>query len=94
MNPEFGSRLNNLVFEQNDKVLKGLIRHYVIDAINRWEKRVVITGVSFDETELNTDANLLLVCIAYRVIHSQVDGNLVFPFHLYDSTILASTFGP
>ena len=35
MNPEFGSRLNDLVFEQNDEVLKGLIRHYMIDAIKR-----------------------------------------------------------
>ena len=26
LNPEFGSRLNNLVFERNDEVLKGLIR--------------------------------------------------------------------
>jgi hypothetical protein len=31
MNPEFGSRLKDLVFEQNDEVLKGLIRHHVID---------------------------------------------------------------
>ena len=49
MNPEFGSRLKDLVFEQNDEVLKGLLRHYVIDAIKRWEKRVIITEVRFDD---------------------------------------------
>ncbi len=80
MNPEFGSRLNDLLFEQNDEVLKGLIRHYVIDAINRWEKRAVITGVSFDQPTLNTYRNELLVRIAYRVIRNQVDGNLVYSF--------------
>ena len=37
MSPEFGSRLKDLVFEPNDSVLKGLIRHYVIDAIERWD---------------------------------------------------------
>lgn len=80
MNPEFGSRLHDLVFEQNDEVLKGLIRHYVIDAIKRWEKRVIITGVSFDDAPQNIDRNLRLVRISYRVIQSQVEGSLVYPF--------------
>ena len=81
MNPEFGSRLKDLVFEQNDQVLKALVRHYVIDAIKRWEKRVIVTSVEFDDTPANKDRNLLLVRINYRVIQSQVDGNLVYPFH-------------
>ncbi len=81
MLPEFGSRLRDLVFEPNDEVLKGLVRHYVIDAIKRWEKRVVITEVSFDDSDVNKDRNLLLVRISYRVIQSQVEGNLVYPFH-------------
>ena len=80
MNPEFGSRLNILVFEQNDDVLKGLIRHYVIEAIKRWDKRVVITGVSFEDSYSNIDSNVLQVRISYRIILSQVEGNLVYPF--------------
>jgi phage baseplate assembly protein W len=69
--------LNDLVFEQNDEVLKGLMRHYVIDAIKRWEKRVVITGVTFDDAPQNIDRNLLSVRISYRVIQSHVEGILV-----------------
>ena len=80
MNPEFGSRLKDLVFEQNDEVLKGLVRHYVVEAIRRWEKRVVIAGVSFDDSAVNTNRNQLLVRIAYQVVQSQVKGNLVYPF--------------
>lgn len=81
MNPEFGSRLHDLVFEQNDEVLKGLIRHYLIDAIKRWEKRVVITGVSFAGVAKNTDQNMLFIHISYRLIRSQEEGNLVYPFY-------------
>jgi phage baseplate assembly protein W len=81
MNPEFGSQLNDLVFEQNDEVLKGLIRHYVIDAIKRWEKRVVITCVTFDDAPQNIDSNLLPVRISYRVIQSQAEGTFVYPFY-------------
>ena len=80
MNPEFGSRLKDLVFEPNDSVLKGLIRHYVIDAIERWEKRVYVTDVSFDDSPEAVDANAIPVRISYRVIDTQVEGNLVWPF--------------
>jgi len=80
MRPEFGSRVKDLVFEQNDAVLKGLLRFHITDAIKRWEKRVVVTNVSFDESPDATDANWLLVRIAYRVIQCQVEGNLVWPF--------------
>ncbi|MCP3870899.1 MAG: GPW/gp25 family protein, partial [Gammaproteobacteria bacterium] len=67
MNPEFGSKLKDLVFEQNDEVLKGLIRHYVNDAIRRWEKRVVITGISYGDSAQDTDRNILNIIISYRV---------------------------
>ncbi len=80
MNPEFGSRLKDLVFEPNDFVFKGLIRRYVIDAIERWEKRVYVTDVSFDDTPETVDANTIPVRISYRVIDTQVEGNLVWPF--------------
>lgn len=61
-------------------VLRALLRHYVIDAITRWEKRVYVTDVSFDESPVGSDQNLFRVRIAYRVIQAQVDGNLIFPF--------------
>ena len=80
MRPEFGSRVKDLVFEQNDAVLKGLLRFHITDAIKRWEKRVAVTNVSFDESSETTDHNLVLVRISYRVIQSQVEGNLVWPF--------------
>jgi uncharacterized protein len=80
MNPEFGSHLRDLIFEPNDRVLRGLLRHYVIDAIESWEKRVYVKDVAFDESPETTDANTLLVRISYRVIDTQVDGNLVWPF--------------
>lgn len=81
MNPEFGSNLKDLVFEQNDEVLKGLIRHYVIEAINRWEKRVIISDVSYAEDSGKIDQNMLLIHISYRLIRSQEEGNLVYPFY-------------
>ena len=40
MRPEFGARVKDLAFEQNDAVLRGLLRFHITDAIKRWERRV------------------------------------------------------
>lgn len=82
MNPEFGCRIRELIFEQNAAVLKGLFRHYVIEAIERWEKRVVVTGVSFDESESTVCSNGFIARISYRIIQTQIDDHLVLPFSL------------
>ena len=64
MLPEFGSRLKSLVFEANDEVLKGLIRHYIVEAIKRWDKRVIVTAVTFDQSTQEIDRHLLPVRIS------------------------------
>jgi phage baseplate assembly protein W len=79
MRPEFGTRLHELVFERNDRLLYGLIRHEVIDALDTWEPRVIIRDVVVGSD--STDDHLVLVDIRYRLISSQVEGNLVFPFY-------------
>ncbi len=80
MNPEFGAHLRDLLFEPNDTVLRGLLRHYIIDAIERWEKRVYVTDVSFDESPEAVDSHTLYIRISYRVIDAQVEGNVIWPF--------------
>lgn len=73
--PEFGSRLHELLFEGNDAILQGLLRHEVIDALTRWEPRIVI-----DEVVMASDEHVVQVNIRYHLIASQVPGNLVYPF--------------
>ena len=79
MRPEFGTRLHELVFEPNDSLLYGLLRHEVIEALEEWEPRVIITDVSCGPDE--TNGHLVLVRLNYRLISSQVEGNLVYPFY-------------
>ena len=78
--PEFGSRLPELLFQQNDVVFRALARQFIVDAIKRWEKRVVIEAVEFSEEPLVTDRNMALIKLTYRIIRTQVRGNLVYPF--------------
>jgi hypothetical protein len=82
MLPEFGSRLRELLFEPNNAVLKALARVYVIDAIKRWEKRVIVKEVYIDDSPYNLDQGLLNIHINYVVIQHQVEGNLVYPWYI------------
>jgi len=77
---EFGSRLPELVFQPNDTVFRALARQYIVDAVRRWEKRVVIEDIEFSDDTLVTDRNAALIKLTYRIIGTQVRGNLVYPF--------------
>jgi len=74
--PEFGSRLHELLFEGNDAILQGLLRHEVIDALTRWEPRIVI-----EQVVMVPDGHAIQVNIHYRLISSQVAGNLIYPWY-------------
>lgn len=74
--PEFGSRLQELLFEVNDAILRGLMRHEVGDVLARWEPRIVV-----EEVQVTADEHLVLVYIQYHLIASQVAGNYVYPFY-------------
>ena len=78
MNPEFGSRLRRCVFEQNDAALRGLVRHYVYEAVARWEPRVQLTGLDFPR---GRDRRVLPVRVTYRIVATHSEDNLVYPFY-------------
>lgn len=87
---EYGSRLHELTFEQNTVVLHGLIHAYVLEALRRWEPRIVITDITISDPESaadDTDRHMLQVYITYRLIQSQVEGNFVYPFYLEGATV-------
>ena len=79
LRPGFGTNLHELIFEPNDRVLYGLIRHEVMTALEDWEPRVIVTDVVVGTAD--DDEHLVLVNISYRLISCQVPGNLVFPFY-------------
>jgi phage baseplate assembly protein W len=75
--PEYGSRLPELVFEQDDEVLHILLRIWTADALARWEKRITVKGVTTDD---DPDHNTVSVSIDYVINKSHTRGSYVFPF--------------
>lgn len=64
---DFGSLLHVLRHQRNDNVLQELARVYVVDAIKRWEPRVVVTSVQVSR-EPQDGENVLAIRLRYNVI--------------------------
>ena len=73
MEPEFGSRLPELLFEPIDDIAVGLARVYTIDAIKRWEPRVKLNDVV---TTIVPDQGILNIFAAYVIINQNLEDNL------------------
>lgn len=51
--PTFGSRLLEIPFSQNDSSTRLMIQRLVLECLSKWEKRIIITNVSFPDTSYN-----------------------------------------
>lgn len=78
-NPEFGSRLPELVFEPNDTLLQNLLTFYTAEAINRWEKRIELTRVTLIDN-YDDDKNVIGISMEYNIRNSHIKGSYVYPF--------------
>jgi len=80
MRPDFGCRIHELVFQPNNEATATLAAFYVREAIRKWEPRVEnvrVTAFSDSEKE-----NVLMINLSYRVIHTNNQRNMVYPFYL------------
>ena len=80
MRPDFGCRLQELVFHPNNHNTASLAAYYVQEALVKWEPR--IRDVEVDASPDGSEENVLKVGIRYRVIATNEIRNLVYPFYL------------
>src|SRR5262249_27267281 len=62
--------------QKNDRVLQELARVYVVDALKRWEPRVVVTSVQVAREQQDGE-NVLAIRLRYNVVSTNVPGNNV-----------------
>jgi phage baseplate assembly protein W len=80
MRPEFGTTAPSLVFEADSEPNLARLEQALADALRRWEPRVEVEQVRADPA-LTRDG-LVEVTITYRVLRTNTQRNLVFPFYL------------
>jgi len=86
---DFGSLLHVLRHRRNDHVLQELARVYVVDALKRWEPRVIVTAVRVAGEQQNGQ-NVLSIKVTYDVISTNTPGNNVILSGIEQSVPLSS----
>lgn len=80
MNPEFGCKINELLFEENTPETRALAKEYVITALDKWENRILIRDINI----FSPESNQLLVEIDYQMKDTNSFHNYVYPFYLIE----------
>lgn len=80
MRPNFGSNLQDLVFQVNNASLAGAAASAVREALTLWEPRIDLLDVNVFADK--THPNLLHIEISYQVRATNSRFNLVYPFYL------------
>lgn len=79
MRPDFGCRLNELVFSPNTMSTATLLRSFIEEALQNWEPRIEVDDITVTP---RSDQSELEVSIDYSIRASNSKYNLVYPFFL------------
>jgi len=74
---EFGSKLEQLLEEPNDEVLRSIAYELIVDALSTWEKRVEVIEVAIERP----DFHKLNLKLTYMIVASKKTDTFVFPFY-------------
>ncbi len=83
MRPEFGCAVHDWVFESVDAATMSRIEQAVRDALDRWEPRITVENIGFDEQEYGR----LLIDVEYRIRETNDVRNLVYPFYVIPTEV-------
>jgi len=74
---EYGTKLEQLLQEPNDAIAQSLVKHYTVEVISLWEKRLEVLDVIL----LIKQDNLLSIQISYIVKSTKLEDSFVFPYY-------------
>lgn len=74
---EYGTRLEQLLQEPNDLVTQSLVKHFTVEVISKWEKRLEVLEVK----TINQTDYLLHIYIKYKVKNTKEEGSFIFPYY-------------
>jgi len=80
MRPNFGCRLQELIFAPNNSHTAAQVRRYVEEALGMWEPRINVLNVNVQPDP--EEGNRILIEIHYLVKTTRNRRSLVYPFYL------------
>ncbi|MDF2520448.1 MAG: baseplate protein [Clostridia bacterium] len=79
MHPEFGCRLNEMLFASNDMITATLIESYVEEALLEFEPRIEVLDITAVPRQ---NQSIIDIAIEYEIKATNSKYNLVYPFYL------------
>jgi phage baseplate assembly protein W len=77
--PLFGCQIWELIFDPINESTLQMMSMFVSEALEMWEPRITVTSV---EAEPGDEDGEVLLDIAYTIISTNDERNLVFPFYI------------
>lgn len=74
---EFGGKLERLLQEPNDGVVRSLVKHFTVEQISSWEKRAEVLDVEVDN---RTDYSIL-IRIKYQIKGTKIINSFTYPYY-------------
>jgi uncharacterized protein len=74
---QYGARLEELLEEPNDDILKSLAEYFVYSALTSWEPRIIVKDV----TTIKTDPEKLSLELTYVIVESNKKESFIYPFY-------------
>jgi phage baseplate assembly protein W len=79
MRPQFGSGVQQYMFEPNNEATFDVVRHEVMESLGRWEPRITVQDVVVGPDPV--DAHKMLIQLTYVIKATNDRRNLVYPFY-------------
>lgn len=78
-NEAYGCRIEELLEEPDDSVSRSLLKHFIVESISTWEKRVEISssGISI----LDSIPGAINISVTYRLRSTKIEETFIFPFY-------------
>ena len=79
MQPEFGCRVPDLVFENSDEDFSRMLYREINTALSRWEPRISVTKIVANEIESNK-SKMIELTIEYEILQKGEGGEVTLTF--------------
>lgn len=74
---DYGSRIFEVQFEPNDQILQTLLDAFIPDALTKWEKRISVKTISYEEVSVSQ----INCTVTYEILESNEIDSFVYPFY-------------
>ena len=78
-NEAYGCRIWELLEEPDDSLSKSLAKQFIVDSLNRWERRIEVINSSIKI--LDSNESVINLSITYKIRSTKIEETFIFPFY-------------